>query len=313
MNLKYYPYFRGRQFELLALRELVSNGRLSRSVVPIVEPVKLSSTLLTTFRAFAETEHGIGLVRNPEYGDVVGEMKKLPVNERIKFSAVFQSNNVLQVILQNKGLVGAVNLFKKRIQKDPGRWGALYSSAEFLDLSLAQGVGYGVNLIPDATKFRRRISGPKVLFHDCFNKRDRNADYQDNDNELFSDDHTYAEDENYVGTGDYSIIGNEYSESGFAPYAVAIHVVYESPDGSGVLRVAHFISDSNDGYDDPAGKFMEAAGKLARWVKTKRIAKTHGLDQLLESYETAGYPGLGSLKKFAIMHHLELMGRILER
>lgn len=32
--------------------------------------------------------------------------------------------------------------------------------------------------------------------------------------------------ENYVGFADYSVVGEEFNESGFAPVAVAIHVVY---------------------------------------------------------------------------------------
>ena len=41
----YFPYLRGRQFELIALRELVEKGVLSSRITPIIEPVKLSSTL----------------------------------------------------------------------------------------------------------------------------------------------------------------------------------------------------------------------------------------------------------------------------
>lgn len=42
----YFPYLRGRQFELIALRELLENGVLSDRIIPIIEPVKLSSTLI---------------------------------------------------------------------------------------------------------------------------------------------------------------------------------------------------------------------------------------------------------------------------
>lgn len=41
----YYPILRGRQNELLAIRELLSADKLEK-VVPIIEPVKASSTLL---------------------------------------------------------------------------------------------------------------------------------------------------------------------------------------------------------------------------------------------------------------------------
>lgn len=42
----YFPYLRGRQFELIALRDLVDKGVLSDKIIPIIEPVKLSSTLM---------------------------------------------------------------------------------------------------------------------------------------------------------------------------------------------------------------------------------------------------------------------------
>ena len=45
----YFPYLRGRQFELIALRELLEGKRISEKVIPIIEPVKPSSTLLKTF------------------------------------------------------------------------------------------------------------------------------------------------------------------------------------------------------------------------------------------------------------------------
>ncbi len=35
----YFPYVRGRQYELLALRELASQNLLSAKIVPIIEPV----------------------------------------------------------------------------------------------------------------------------------------------------------------------------------------------------------------------------------------------------------------------------------
>ena len=40
----YFPILRGRQFELLALRECVNKSLLSNKIIPIVEPVKVSST-----------------------------------------------------------------------------------------------------------------------------------------------------------------------------------------------------------------------------------------------------------------------------
>lgn len=40
----YFPYLRGRQNELLCLRELLDAGKLSTKIIPIIEPVKFSRT-----------------------------------------------------------------------------------------------------------------------------------------------------------------------------------------------------------------------------------------------------------------------------
>lgn len=50
----YFPYLRGRQFELIALRDLVDKGVLSDKIIPIIEPVKLSSTLIKTIESYGK-------------------------------------------------------------------------------------------------------------------------------------------------------------------------------------------------------------------------------------------------------------------
>lgn len=163
-------------------------------------------------------------------------------------------------------------------------------------------------LIPD--DFRRKVRKNKVLFEDRFDKKDRNSDYQKNDDEFFTEDHLFCYEEGFKGFGDYSIIGKDYLEAGFAPYAVAIHVVYFAKDET--LRVHHFVSDSNDDIQNPAKKFYEAVSKLAKWVEENNVFITAGLSTFLEHYRNQTYPGLGSVKKLSLMHHLELVGRYLD-
>lgn len=50
----YFPYLRGRQNELLCLRELLEVDRLYSTIIPIIEPVRCNSTFFTTFQYFAE-------------------------------------------------------------------------------------------------------------------------------------------------------------------------------------------------------------------------------------------------------------------
>ena len=69
----YFPYVRGRQYELLALKELVSGGLLSDKIIPIVEPVKLSPTLINTMAEFIKKNHSIAILRNPEVGSFLSD------------------------------------------------------------------------------------------------------------------------------------------------------------------------------------------------------------------------------------------------
>ena len=65
----YFPYLRGRQNELLCLRELVDNNLLSSHIVPIIEPVRYSSTLFSTIKKFIMANKDIIIIRNPSVGN----------------------------------------------------------------------------------------------------------------------------------------------------------------------------------------------------------------------------------------------------
>lgn len=164
-------------------------------------------------------------------------------------------------------------------------------------------------LIPDERAFRRTISDHKIIFEDNFHKKTRNIDYIERTDEFFSDNHLYFKDEHYIGFSDYSIVGKEYNESGFAPVAVAIHIVYL--DKTNALRIHHFVSNTNDGIDDPGGKFGEALEKLVFWCDEFNVPNTLGLEGFYDCYKSGKYPGLGTVKKYSIMHHIELISNFL--
>jgi hypothetical protein len=167
------------------------------------------------------------------------------------------------------------------------------------------------NFILDESSFKRKFRDEcnSVLLADRFNKQNRNIDYAKETDESFSEDHIYFKDEGYLGFSDYSVIGDEYVDAGFAPYAVAIHIVYFDDEKS--LRIKHFVSDTNDDINDPAQKFAEAVEKLVKWNQVKKI-KTTGISTLEEMFRQEVYPGLGIVKKLSIMHHIELISQFLD-
>lgn len=64
----YFPILRGRQFELLALRECVRKDILSNQIIPIIEPVKASSTYVKTIDTFITLNKPIAVIINPQIG-----------------------------------------------------------------------------------------------------------------------------------------------------------------------------------------------------------------------------------------------------
>lgn len=313
----YFPYMRGRQYELLGLRELVLNNLLGDYVIPILEPVKLSSTLTKTMYEYIKASQPISIIRNPLVGSFLKDLRDVKdgskeASHKEEFLTQYDSATIIKSMIMQKNAQSLLEDWsKKGVNKNELL--VINIDRDYLDLYEREfdGVNPKYALIPDESAFRRRVRQNRVLLDDKFEKQSRNADYQDETDEFFSDDHLYFKDDDYKGFSDYSVIGNEYLEAGFAPYAVAIHIVYFATDKS--LRVKHFVSDSNEDITNPAKKFYEALSKLATWYEAepKPVELTLGLKTLLEHYEKQTYPGLGSVKKLSLMHHLELMGKYL--
>jgi len=306
----YFPYLRGRQFELIALRELVENSLLSDKIIPIVEPVKMSSTLVKTIQVYQDADKKLALIFNPQVGGFMSELKK-DKNKHLKdkLNELINLENIIYVHHLSKNSKKSISKISKMRQiKDIM---VICENKDYIpvyqEIFHANKPKY--NLIPDESVFRRRIRHNRVMLDDKFNKQRRNTDYLKIEDEPFSDDHIYYDEDGYVGFSDYSLIGNEYNETGFAPYAVAIHIVYFDEDNS--LRIRHFVSDTNDDIADPAGKFAEAVNKLAKWNKNQNL-DTFGINAFIKMSEDEIYPGLGTVKKLSIMHHIELIGRFLD-
>lgn len=313
----YFPYLRGRQYELLALRELVTNDLLGDHITPIIEPVKLSPTLVNTMEDFIKVGHSIAIIRNPSVGtfmsdwmEVQGETKEAGYKRR--FANQYGNPTIIKSLIMRRNAKSLLEYWGQQgINKEDLL--VINTNRDYLNLyeSAFETTIPRYVLMPDESVFRRKVRHHKVLLDDKFEKQDRNADYQDINDEFFSDDHLYYTEDGFVGFSDYSVVGNEYLEAGFAPYAVAIHIVYFATNGS--LRVRHFVSDSNEDITNPALKFYEAVSKLAAWYNSEPhpVKLTTGLKIFLQHYEQQSYPGLGTVKKLSIMHHLELMGKYL--
>lgn len=309
----YFPYLRGRQYELLALRELVEKKVLSPNIIPIVEPVKLSPTLVKTLETFVSNEKEIIVIINPEVGTFNSDMNKTDDLNKENFLYLIQNENIIKGVIINANSCYCIRKLEDLLHIHRKDIFIINNNREYKDqyAELFSTSSPRYVCIPDESSFRRQVrySHNRILLVDRFTKRDRNAAYSEKEDEFFSDDHVFYKEDGFKGFSDYSIIGNDYLETGFAPYAVAIHIVYFNNQD---LWVHHFVSDTNDDIQNPAKKFYEAVRKLYNWVSHNNISRTEGLNAFIDHYNNQTYPGLGSVKKLSLMHHLELMGKYLD-
>ena len=310
----YFPYLRGRQFELIALRELLENHRISSKIIPIVEPVKPTSTLLKTLKIFVERERRIAVIFNPMVGAFFQEVSEMREESKIvkEISDLLEKNaNIVKAYIMDSGISAQLEN-----DENKSKYLIINTDRDCLDdfLEIYGDEQPRFTLIPDDRVFKRFVSGHKIVLEDKFKKRLRNIDYVSHEDEFFSDWHLYFKSEKFDGFSDYSIVGEEFNEAGFAPVAIAIHIIYfNKAEGreNNILRIHHFVSDSNYGTKDPAGKFGEALEKLVSWCEENKVDKTLGLQGFYDCYFEGRYPGLGTIKKYSIMHHLELLSNFL--
>ncbi|MDD6170428.1 MAG: sce7725 family protein [Lachnospiraceae bacterium] len=318
----YYPYLRGRQNELLCIRELLEKGKLSTKIVPIIEPVRFNATFFSTLSIFIELKREIILIHNPKVGSFNKEYKEM--KKKIEAEKDEKKKNKLQITLDsyldilkneyiiagyinNEEVVAEVLSGKKDVSKMvlincfQGNYKYYEKYGEKLSAKLT--------LIPKDEDFKDEVYGNAVILEDGYNKAKRNVDYINSPDDFFSRNHIIYEKRGYVGFSDYSIVGSEYDETGFAPLAIAIHIMYYGEKKE--LRVHHFVSESNENIFDPARKFEEAMKKLLAWELFDEIPKTEGFIKLVECYNNGKFPGLGVIKRYSLMHHIQMMSEYL--
>ena len=310
----YFPYLRCKQFELLALRELAQELGRSDKLSPVLEPVKKSlNALEKALEGLMSVGVNFTLILNPIFGDFTNNNgllidfvnRKLGDYNNFQFGLIInQFTNIEQLdyILARVNFERPLSLIHAARSNDVDA---------LSDWAGAQDIRY--NLFNENIPARRYrgviLPNTKILLDDKFIPKAKNADYSDQP-ELFTDEHLYFVEDGYNGFGDYLTIGNDYTETGFLPYAVAIHLTYIRADRNNEIWIRHFVSDSNSDNSDVAGKFGEALEKLIAFINAEGI-NTAAADEFRGHATNGHYPGLGSLKKLSIKNHLELLIQLL--
>lgn len=305
----YHPYFRGKQFELLALREsaaLIADA----GFIPIIEPVR--ETLTGLERALgALTDAGARaiVIVNPRHGD----MKANGTSISSLLERNYRGNDAISagaLLLSDTPVEVAASLIDSHAAHTQAIIHAGFTEPKALVSILGERMTSATNVFIEdqaSTLYRRHFNGStRVLIKDGFEQR-KNADYGPIDQ--FSDLHVTYGDFGMDGYGDFLTVGDRYSEGGGPAYAVAIHLTFIDPDRDDAMFVYHFKSDTNDTPTDPAGKFVQALRKLINRYDSgdSKLLNTSAMQEFRVLHETGHFPGLGYVKKLSIRHHLETL------
>jgi hypothetical protein len=305
----YYPYFRGKQFDLLTIREMAPVFSKA-DFCPIVEPVRdVLGSLNKALDAIVEADGRAIVIINPHHGDLSGAGEPLSTMLKEKFLDM-EGISAGILLKPDTSINEALTCYQLHSSHSPVFIHAGFGEAKALADSLGEHPKDQSHVFFErycGKLYRKHFKNShRVLLRDGF-ERKRNRDYEPL--EKFSDLHITFEDEGMDGFGDFLIVGDEYSESGGPAYAIAIHLTFIDPDKENEMWIHHFLSERQDTPKDPAGKFAEALARMMKVLKKPncKILETHAVQEFKKLYEQGHFPGLGHVKKLSMNHHIETL------
>ena len=310
----YHPYFRGKQYDLITVREL-SPLLHTADFCPVIEPVRESlSTLQKALDAVAKCGGSAIVIVNPYHGDLSGAGEALTE----LLDSEFRRRNISAGILlkNDTSLREAMKCFETHKTHDPVFVHAGFTEAKALSDELGPPSEGQCHIFIEkhcGKLYQKHFKGSqRILLRDGFNRRKRNSEYPRK--ETFSDLHATFSDEGMDGFGDFLIVGDDYTESGGPAYAVAIHLTYIDPEKDDAMYIRHFVSASQSTPTDPAGKFAEALSEMMKILDRPKsnILETDAVNEFRMLHESGHFPGLGYVKKLSMSHHIETLANYFE-
>jgi hypothetical protein len=306
----YFPYIRARQYDVIAVSNAAATMAATGKVIPLLEPVNAASkTLRLRSSTFAAEDLPVGLIMNPKVGALVGQASatKALLSDMRKAGATVTPALIVDYAthpndlkaLQQHVLPGETPLFV--------HYGVPASPPVG---SSIQGITNATHILIEgmASGAHEKTFSPRGRVRDGFKIQPNNVSYPPRS--TFSDLHLTYKNLGFNAFGDFTTVGHAHREGGGLPKAVVIHMTESMPTE---IVCHHFKSTSNATTANTAGKFGEAAAKV-RAYSNKNPGKLDFSDacQELLAIEAQGhFPGLASLKRLSVQHHLELMSTLV--
>lgn len=307
----YFPYLRGKQYEIFAVRE--SSCLLNNRILPVFEPTTLAPATHNRFLGIVKSGGRFALIVNSANGkpaprptDVIQLLNRLeshvpgaalpafeiragqPIAHVSSFAQTFASQ---QCVLVHRNHTHSSTALSKALSP---------LSRPAVQILLAGGAPlHVVQALPSAGT---------VLLRDGFNRCTPNVNYprQSNFDDLL---YTYRR-LGFDGFSDFSIVGDSYSTGGGAAKNVAIHLTELH---TATIVTNHFVSRNVPQRGNDPAKYFDALTLFVSHTgqPLKAQLNTQGVREYHQSHSSRHYPGLGKLKQWSMMHHMEIIDRHL--
>ncbi|MDY0906529.1 sce7725 family protein [Pedobacter sp. CFBP9032] len=305
----YFPFLRGKQFELEAIIELPNH--VFNNTIPIIEPVNLPKRSL--YSQICQRNFPVILIINPYHPQ--GSRKSMDeIQSLIDDKLTNQLNVIVGFLIDGRFSLTDFQLF---INSNPNlskavifRSNPVRNDLPAIQAELRQNpVRYLIfdgNKTTQSTKNVFAFHNDHVLLYDGFQRQDKNLNYPvASAFDSIFDTWRIA---GLAGCGDYVTIGDYFMPGGGQVRVVTIHITVNTENG---LEVIHFSSTVNAGVSGLAAEKVVEAIDLLVHSPSVRPLQSVGLE-ILRSFHASGHnPQLGALKKASIMHHIELMSSII--
>lgn len=297
----YFPILKGGIFELSALTELLVNKRLNDKIIPIIEPVKITPTLLKTLELFVENNREIAIIFNSQRCDFNCLLKEMILENSTVAKAlatVMKIPYIIKAYIMNENIELEI-----KHKADKKNYIIIIESADSLSsyLEVYEDCCPRYTFIPNDKPCKRIVSGNRISLDSFL------INHLNHSDEFISDMHSYYDKREFDGFTDYAVIKEFSYIQNCTLSLVVIHFVYF--DLSKNISIHNFSSDFSE---DPKVNFKEAMQKLIEWKIKNKVYETQGLKMLLRCYQTGSYPGLGLIKMYSIMNYLELIWFLVE-
>ncbi|MFC6255129.1 sce7725 family protein [Secundilactobacillus hailunensis] len=293
----YYPYFRGRQFDLRALTEFAGQAE-TPNVMPIIEPVRDVPALPKTIETFSQRQQPLAVIQNPQVDHYHFQAaKRYPIEDLFQQPEI-QRAYILTPLLPPQLLANSLVIVQHYADLK------LFLDHDWLPDSATL-------LVPPEARIRRLLTGRRFghLF-DHYAVPEHSFEFTQLPDSFWSNDIEFAQQYHEIGFSDYLTQGAPYFERGHPSRIVTLHLIYLANDQ---VRIRHFVSDQHEDFKHQRNKFFEALTKAVAWIKTQPVInQTTATTKLVALADEHHFPGMGVLKALTIEHHLEIMARYLK-